>query len=64
MPPISSRIAIHSSRLPGEIHANPADRILIATAYENNAVLVTYDDKILAYGEDRFIGVHNPRKRP
>lgn len=60
--PISPGIAIHSSRLPGEIHGDPADRILVATAYENNAVLVTHDDKILSYGKDRFIGVHDPRK--
>lgn len=58
--PISPRIAIQSTRLPGNIHGDPADRILIATAHEENAVLVTYDQKLLDYGKDRFVSVHNP----
>jgi PIN domain nuclease of toxin-antitoxin system len=58
--PISAKIAILSTRLPGTVHGDPADRILIATAHEENAVLVTADDKLLEYGEDRWISVHNP----
>jgi PIN domain nuclease of toxin-antitoxin system len=58
--PISPRIAIQSTRLPGVVHGDPADRILIATAYEENAVLVTCDAKLLEYGEDSFISVYNP----
>lgn len=54
------RIAVQSTRLPGPIHGDPADRILIATAHEENAVLVTCDKKILAYGKDRFISVYDP----
>ena len=57
---ISSKIAIQSTRLPGTIHGDPADRILIATAHEENGVLVTCDEKLLQYGEDKFISVHNP----
>ncbi len=60
--PITPRIAIQSSRLPGTLHADPADRLLIATAHEENAVLVTCDEKILGYGQDKFISVHNPTK--
>lgn len=58
--PLSPRIAIQSTRLPGEIHGDPADRILIATAFEHNAVLVTHDQKILNYGKGKFIGVYDP----
>ena len=57
---ISPRIAIQSTRLPEEIHGDPADRILIATAREKNAVLVTADQKILDYGKGRFIHVYDP----
>jgi PIN domain nuclease of toxin-antitoxin system len=60
--PITPRIAILSSRLPGTLHADPADRLLIATAHEESAVLVTCDEKILHYGHDKFISVHNPTK--
>ncbi|MBY0529411.1 MAG: type II toxin-antitoxin system VapC family toxin [Rhabdochlamydiaceae bacterium] len=58
--PISPRIAIQSSRLPGTVHGDPADRLLIATAHQENAVLVTCDKKLIAYGQDRFINVHDP----
>lgn len=56
----SFQVALLSNRLPGNLHEDPADRILIATAYEENAVLVTADEKILTYGEDAFISVYNP----
>ena len=56
----SFRVALLSNRLPGSLHGDPADRILIATAYEENAVLVTADEKILSYGKDPFISVYNP----
>lgn len=59
--PITPKIAILSSRLPGEVHGDPADCLLIATAHEENAVLVTCDEKILKYGKDRFVHVHDPR---
>ena len=59
---ITPRIAIQSTRLPGAIHGDPVDRLLIATAYEENAVLVTCDQKILQYGNEKFISVFDPCK--
>ena len=59
--PLSPKIAIESTRLPEQFHGDPADRILIATAREENAVLITYDTKLLIYGHDRFFSVHDPR---
>lgn len=59
---ISPRIAVQSSRLPGDVHGDPADRLLISTAHEKNYVLVTCDQKILRYGKDRYIDVYNPCK--
>lgn len=58
--PITPRIAIQSTRLPGNLHADPADRLLVASAFEENAVLVTCDAKLLEYGKDRFISAYNP----
>lgn len=58
--PLSPRIMIQSTRLPGEVHGDPVDRILIATARETSAVLVTADRKILEYGKGRFIHVYDP----
>jgi PIN domain nuclease of toxin-antitoxin system len=56
----SVSVALLSNRLPGSLHGDPADRILIATAYQENAVLVTADEKILTYGKDSFISVYDP----
>lgn len=58
--PITPRIAIQSTRLPGEVHGDPVDRLLIASAFEENAVLVTCDQKILEFGKGKFISVFDP----
>ena len=60
--PVTPRIAIQSTRLPGNLHGDPVDRLLIASAYEENATLVTCDKKILSYGADKFISVFDPSK--
>ncbi len=58
--PLTPRIAIQSCRLPGNIHGDPADRILLATAHEENAVLVTCDEILLKYGKENFVFLYNP----
>ena len=42
-------VLLASATLPGEIHADPADRIIIATAREYGMRLVTRDRRILDY---------------
>jgi len=49
---LSPDILIASSFLPGEPPRDPADRILLATAREFGARLVTRDRLLLKYGED------------
>lgn len=49
--PLSPASALLSSFLPEPFHGDPADRMLVATARELGAVLVTRDRKILAYAE-------------
>lgn len=48
--PLLPEIAIDSNRLPWEMHPDPADRIVVATARHLSAVLVTADAQILRYG--------------
>lgn len=48
---LDPEIAIASSRLPGTIHGDPADRILAATARARDAVLATADERLLEYGK-------------
>lgn len=48
--PVEPEIAVNSVRLPGSFHADPADRLIVATARHWSAPLLTADDAILAYG--------------
>ncbi len=47
---VTPAILVASSFLPGSVHNDPMDRILIATARENDMTIVTRDRAILAYG--------------
>lgn len=47
--PVNNKIALQSVLLPGELHNDPADRIIIATAIAINAPVVTSDKKIITY---------------
>lgn len=47
--PVDNRIAAQSVKLPDLDEADPADRIIIATAMINGAMLITSDKKILDY---------------
>lgn len=50
-------IAIDSSFLPGELHGDPADRLIIATARHLGAPVVTRDARIRAYAEAGHVRV-------
>jgi len=47
--PLTPSICVRSFRLPGVFHGDPADRLIVATARELGAVLLTRDDPILQY---------------
>lgn len=47
--PVDNEVALRSTRLPGRLHHDPADRIIIATALSLGATLVTKDRRIRAY---------------
>jgi PIN domain nuclease of toxin-antitoxin system len=49
---------IASNSLPGTIHGDPADRILVATARERDLTLVTHDTLLLDYGKQGHLRVH------
>lgn len=55
--PLTPSIALLSSRLPGEFHGDPADRILVATARMEGARLLTKDRQILEYGRGKHVSV-------
>jgi PIN domain nuclease of toxin-antitoxin system len=45
---VDNTIALRSVALPGAFHADPADRIIVATALSTGLPLVTKDEKIRA----------------
>jgi len=47
---LTPEIAVLSTRLPGEFHGDPADRLIVATSLACNAPLVTKDEKIAQWG--------------
>jgi PIN domain nuclease of toxin-antitoxin system len=47
--PVDNRIALASTRLPGDLPRDPADRIIVATARWLDAPLVTRDARLAAY---------------
>jgi len=51
--PLSEAVAFKAATLP-EIHKDPADRFLIATAIENKLAIVTADNIIPQYGVECF----------
>lgn len=55
--PLAPEIAIASTRLPGEIHRDPSDRIIVATARTLGARLVTADRALLRYGDAGHVRV-------
>ncbi len=55
--PMSPEILVASTRLPGGFHGDPADHIIIATARELQARLVTADEAMKEYGDQGFVDV-------
>ena len=55
--PLTPEAAIESSFLPGRLHADRADRLLVATARRLNVPLVTRDPKLRRYGRMGHVGI-------
>ena len=53
--PVSNSIAVKSVNLPGSLHPDPADRIIIATALSTGSSIVTKDKKIWDYSHVKTI---------
>lgn len=53
--PLSPVLAYRSTILPQPFHHDPADQIIVATAREENATILTKDEKILAYENVRSL---------
>jgi PIN domain nuclease of toxin-antitoxin system len=47
--PLEPAIAVRSTKLPGQLYPDPADRIIIATALERAVPVITPDERIRSY---------------
>ena len=52
---LSPEIAAESTRLPGKLHNDPADRIIVASARSLGWTLATRDQKLLDYAASGFV---------
>lgn len=52
---LTTDILCESTLLPGELHKDPADRMIIATARIHNALLLTRDENILHYANQGYL---------
>lgn len=53
--PLSPEVAVASTRLPGDLRGDPADRIIAATARHGEAILLTDDQLLLDYGKAGYL---------
>lgn len=53
--PLSPAVSVRATQLGGGFHGDPADRIIVATALLESAVLVTKDAKIRDYAPVRAL---------
>lgn len=53
--PLGVAVGVQATRLPGDFHKDPADRMIVSLARHLNAPLVTADEKIRAYKHVRSI---------
>jgi PIN domain nuclease of toxin-antitoxin system len=54
---MSPEVLIASSFLPGKPPRDPADRIIVATARDLGATLITRDRALLSYGKQGHLSV-------
>lgn len=56
--PLSMEVSVGSTRLPGDLHGDPADRLIVATARHHDATLLTADRALLGYAASGHLEAH------
>lgn len=57
---LTGPILVESTRLPGDLHRDPSDRILTATARVRGLILVTRDWRLLDYAKQGHLKARKP----
>jgi PIN domain nuclease of toxin-antitoxin system len=53
--PLTPEIAVIATRLPGDFHGDPADRLIVASCLVHKSVLISKDSKIQRWGYVKVI---------
>jgi len=54
---LTPEIALTSTRLPGNLHGDPADRMIVASALQHRASLITADERLIEYARQGHVNV-------
>lgn len=54
---LTPQITIESCKLPGQLHGDPVDRMIISTARAMHLRLITRDQSIINYGKKHHVNV-------
>jgi PIN domain nuclease of toxin-antitoxin system len=57
---LTPEIALESTQLAGDFHGDPADRMILATAKNLGATLVTADERMIQYAKDHHLETLSP----
>jgi len=52
---LDAEVAVLSTRLPGNFHGDPADRMIVATCMKHNVPLISKDKMIRSWGQIKVI---------
>ena len=52
---LDAEVAVLSTRLPGNFHGDPADRMIVATCMKHNVPLISKDKTIRSWGQIKVI---------
>ncbi len=52
---LNAEVAVLSTRLPGNFHGDPADRMIVATCMKHNVPLISKDKMIRSWGQIKVI---------
>ena len=60
--PIEPEIALDAGQLPGDLHGDPSDRLIIATARALRCALLTADEAILEYSKGGHVSAIDAKR--
>jgi PIN domain nuclease of toxin-antitoxin system len=54
---LTAEIAVSITCLPGNLHGDPADGMIVATALQHRASRIAADERLIEYGRQGYLNV-------